>query len=89
VLLLSGELDPVTPPKFAEQAAQTLVNSRHLIVRGVGHNAGFTGCVPDLMVEFIEQLAPQELAAGCIDSIRRPPFFTSTAGPQSVVGGDG
>jgi len=86
VLLLSGELDPVTPPKYAEQAAQTLANSRHLIVQGVGHNAGFTGCVPDLMVEFMEQLAPQNLAASCLDLIRRPPFFTSAAGPQSQLG---
>lgn len=88
VLLLSGELDPVTPPKYAEQAAQTLRNSRHIIVPGVGHNAGFTGCVPDIMVEFVEHLAPRDLAPGCIGSIHRPPFFTSTAGPgQQSEGG--
>ena len=39
VLLLSGELDPVTPPRWGEHAARTLPNSRHLVVPGTGHGA--------------------------------------------------
>lgn len=85
VLLISGELDPVTPPAFAEQALATLANARHVIVAGVGHNAAFTGCVPSLLSEFVEQLAPPALDLACLENIQRPPFFTSSAGPGGLV----
>jgi pimeloyl-ACP methyl ester carboxylesterase len=38
VLILSGEFDPVTPPRYGEQVPKNLPNSRHLVVRGQGHN---------------------------------------------------
>src|SRR4029079_16722392 len=43
VLLLSGDLDPVTPPNWGEQVASHLPNSKHLIVPGTGHGALATG----------------------------------------------
>jgi pimeloyl-ACP methyl ester carboxylesterase len=84
-LLLSGELDPVTPPKYAEQALLTLAQARHLVVPGVGHNAVFIGCVPDLLKRFITGLTPGALDVSCLADIRRPPFFTSSAGPGQQV----
>jgi pimeloyl-ACP methyl ester carboxylesterase len=84
-LLLSGELDPVTPPKYAEQALLTLAQARHLVVPGVGHNAVFIGCVPDLLKRFITGLVPDALDVSCLADIRRPPFFTSSAGPGQQV----
>ncbi|MDP4599307.1 MAG: alpha/beta hydrolase [Pseudomonadales bacterium] len=85
VLLISGELDPVTPPAFAERALSTLTNARHVVVAGVGHNAAFSGCVPRLLSEFIEDLAPQALDLACLENIQRPPFFTSNAGPGRLI----
>ena len=37
VLLLSGGLDPVTPPAAADAVAATLPNSRHVVAPGLGH----------------------------------------------------
>jgi pimeloyl-ACP methyl ester carboxylesterase len=37
VLLLAGELDPVTPPGWARQAASTLPRSQMFHFPGVGH----------------------------------------------------
>src|SRR5690606_39260916 len=38
VLLLSGQLDPVTPPRYAaEVVADGLRNAKHVIVEGQGH----------------------------------------------------
>jgi pimeloyl-ACP methyl ester carboxylesterase len=87
-LLLSGEFDPVTPPKYAEQALLTLAQARHLVVPGVGHNAVFIGCVPDLLKSFMTQLTPDTLDVSCLADIRRPPFFTSSAGPGQQVSVD-
>ena len=43
-LLLSGELDPVTPPSWGEDARRTLTHSLHVVVPGMGHGALGTGC---------------------------------------------
>ncbi|MDN5781115.1 MAG: alpha/beta hydrolase, partial [Luteimonas sp.] len=45
-LLLSGELDPVTPPAYAARVVKTLPNGRALVLRGQGHNVIGAGCMP-------------------------------------------
>ena len=81
VLLLSGELDPATPPRWAENARATLPNSLHLVVPGVGHGATAEACVPQLMAQVIDKASVQGVDAGCLKPLRRPPFFIGFAGP--------
>jgi pimeloyl-ACP methyl ester carboxylesterase len=82
VLLLSGELDPVTPPEYAERAiAGGLTNARHLVARGQGHGIASIGCVPRLMQEFLATAAPAALAAECLESEAPVPFFLGFHGP--------
>ncbi|MDG1483960.1 MAG: alpha/beta hydrolase [Myxococcota bacterium] len=81
ILLLSGGLDPVTPPRWADLAAETLPSSRHLIAPGAGHNVAPLGCVPRLMAEFIDAGSATDLEVDCMDAITRPPFFIDFAGP--------
>jgi pimeloyl-ACP methyl ester carboxylesterase len=83
VLLTSGALDPITPPKYGTEAALTLSNSRHLIVAGVGHAASVNGCLPKLMNTFLEDLKTSKLDASCAGKLKRLPFFTSFAGALS------
>ncbi|WP_395789164.1 alpha/beta hydrolase [Aquimonas sp.] len=74
-LLLSGEFDPVTPPRYGDEVAKTLSNSRHLILRGQGHSLAAVGCMPRLLGEFIETNKPAELKAECLDTLKpNPPF---------------
>ncbi len=91
VLLTSGELDPVTPPVWGEEAALTLVNSRHIIVPNVGHGTWAFGCMPELVAEFVANPGSQTLDATCVADIRRPAFFFNPSGPvlrEGVPGGD-
>lgn len=81
-LLLSGNLDPVTPPSWGQQVAGELSRSRHVVVPGGGHGASSLGCVPDLIAEFLETLAPDRLDTSCVERVARPPFFTSVQGPS-------
>jgi pimeloyl-ACP methyl ester carboxylesterase len=81
VLLLSGEADPITPPAYALQAGALLTRSRHLVVAGQGHGLAGFGCVPRLMREFLEQLAPEALDADCLSDHRPSPFFIGFNGP--------
>jgi pimeloyl-ACP methyl ester carboxylesterase len=82
VLLLSGELDPVTPPEYAERViAGGLTNTRHLIARGQGHGIAGVGCVPRLMHEFLAVPAPAALSAECLEREQPMPFFLGFHGP--------
>ncbi|MDY7232266.1 alpha/beta hydrolase [Hyalangium rubrum] len=81
VLLLSGELDPVTPPAWGDEAKKTLPNSLHVVVPGVGHNTMGLGCIQSLMADFVKQGSVEGLKSECGPELTRPPFFTSFAGP--------
>ena len=85
VLLLSGTLDPITPPKYGWEAAATLSNSEHVIVAGVGHGVMTQGCVPDILAEFYDNPDPRQVKAGCTSNLARPDFFTNFAGPTKPV----
>lgn len=80
-LLLSGELDPVTPPSFAELAMETLSHSQHLIAKGQGHNVFPLGCMPDIITDFIQD-PEQELETKCMDDFNYTPFFINMMGPK-------
>ncbi len=79
-LLLSGELDPVTPPAGAEEVLRGLTRSRHLMARGNAHNTIVRGCMPRLAAEFVEKLDPRGLDASCTASIGPMAAFTSFDG---------
>jgi pimeloyl-ACP methyl ester carboxylesterase len=80
-LLLSGEADPVTPPRDAERAAVGLGRHRHLILKGEGHGQLGTGCMPRLTAAFLDTAAPEKLDASCLQQHSSEPFFISMTGP--------
>jgi Predicted hydrolases or acyltransferases (alpha/beta hydrolase superfamily) len=80
VLLLSGELDPVTPPRFGERVLETLPNGRHLVLRGQGHGTFGLGCMPRLLGQFMESADAKALDASCLDTMTYVPPFTSFNG---------
>lgn len=78
VLLLSGELDPVTPPRYADAVAGHLSNARHLVLPGQGHSVVGLGCAPKLFAQFLEKADAKALDAGCLERLKPLPPF---AGP--------
>jgi pimeloyl-ACP methyl ester carboxylesterase len=83
VLLLSGELDPVTPPEYAERViAGGLSNARHLVAPGQGHGVAGVGCVPRLISEFLASPTPDALVAECLEDEVPTPFFLGFHGPD-------
>ena len=79
-LLLSGEFDPVTPPRYGEEVVKSLPNGRHLVLRGQGHNVIAVGCMPKLFAQFLESADAKALDAKCLDSLVYTPPFTSFNG---------
>lgn len=79
VLLLSGGIDPATPPRHARRVAEALgEKAKHVIVPNAGHGLLGAGCVPDLLLRFIDAAddgAALALDAGCATAMPRPPAF--------------
>ncbi len=81
VLLMSGERDPVTPPQYAAQVAQTFPNSVNLVARGLSHSVLRNTCMRDVATRFIAHGSIEDLDISCVERIRPAPFFTSLLGP--------
>ena len=75
VLLMSGQYDPVTPPRYGEQVLKGLADARHLVATGQGHNVIGAGCMPKLVKTFVEDLQPKTLDASCLDRLGPTPIF--------------
>jgi pimeloyl-ACP methyl ester carboxylesterase len=80
ILVLEGEFDPVTPPRYGEQVVKNLSHGRLLILRGQGHNVIPVGCMPKLMARFIDTADAKSLDAHCLDKLPYAPPFTSYSG---------
>lgn len=79
-LLLSGERDPVTPPRYADEVLRGLSDARSLVAGGMGHSVLVRGCVPKLVDQFVTDLQPKKLDAGCVRQIGPVPAFVNFNG---------
>ena len=80
VLIFSGNMDPVTPPKYGEEVARYLLNSRHVIIPEAGHGPqGLSdpGCFDRIAIEFLDKGDTRNLDVSCIERMARPPFVTN------------
>ena len=90
-LVLSGGLDPATPPRHGDRVARALgPTAQHVVVPNAGHGVMGIGCVRDVIYRFIDAIEDSEATtvdAGCVKDIPRPAAFrplsagASTAGP--------
>lgn len=80
-LLLSGEIDPVTPPAYGDDAERYLDNAVHLVAKATGHNVSPMGCAPELIESFVQTPAPETVDGECLDRLTRPGFFVAPTGP--------
>lgn len=85
VLLLSGGLDPVTPPAWAELAMSQMLNARHLVAPYATHIVASQSCAPKLISQFINEQSAANLDASCLNQELRKPFFTNANGVASLT----
>lgn len=79
-LLLSGQADPVTPPRWADQAATTLPASRRITVAGQGHGVFARGCIPRIVAEFVRRGTTDGLDVSCVERLHPAPIFLDLQG---------
>ena len=83
-LLLSGGLDPVTPPAYGDEVARTLPRSRHIVARGFGHIVSPHACAPRLIAAFVDEAGFTTLPEACVDFFehsQRPPSWPDRLAP--------
>ncbi len=77
-LIISGEIDPVTPPQYGEELAGYLPNSMHVIIPNAGHEFGtvWEDALDDVVAQFISEGSVDGLDASCVQQHVRPPFVS-------------
>lgn len=74
-LLISGLLDPATPPAEAEATRSYVPRSLHLVAPGGSHSfTGMDGCVDVIMSDFVSAGSLKALKTDCVARVKPPPF---------------
>jgi pimeloyl-ACP methyl ester carboxylesterase len=79
-LIMSGELDPVTPASNGEKSHGHLPNSHHIIAKNNAHIVASTPCGIKIVNEFLEKQTPKELDESCLEEIPDESFMVGLNG---------
>jgi pimeloyl-ACP methyl ester carboxylesterase len=77
-LLLSGEFDPVTPPKYAAEVARTLTNAVHVIVPKGSNTDDTGGFLERITLDALKSGAVRKLDVSCLRNIPAPKFVVAS-----------
>jgi pimeloyl-ACP methyl ester carboxylesterase len=79
-LILSGNLDPVTPPSNGEHTEKSLPNNHHIVVENASHTVAMNTCASDIINEFLTSLKPKSLDESCLNETPKESFMTNLNG---------
>lgn len=66
-LLVAGEFDPVTPPRYTAQIGENVTNSVYIEIPGGGHGPSLDGgCPTEIAGAFVENPDPAALDISCV-----------------------
>ena len=77
VLIISGDRDPVAPPRWAEEVARHMPRSRHVVLKHGAHlpdNLSNFECLDKLMMEFLDVGDAAHLDTSCVEQMLPPAF---------------
>lgn len=80
VLVLAGEFDPVTPPRYGAQIVRDLPHARMLLAPGQGHAVIGVGCMPRLVSAFVQRLDLEHLDDRCLQALGETAAFVGVNG---------
>ncbi|GGI90196.1 alpha/beta hydrolase [Shewanella gelidii] len=83
-LVLSGELDPATPPSWGEMAMEKLKNAKHFIAPYATHGVAYQSCGNDLIHQLVTQLSVETLDASCLDKDVSRNFYLNASTVEAV-----
>ena len=77
-LILSGRMDPITPPSYGEKVAATLPNSTHLIIPHLAHlpeGLSDMDCFEETIRAFLDNSSVDMFDTACLQNMMPPPFY--------------
>jgi pimeloyl-ACP methyl ester carboxylesterase len=78
-LLISGALDPLTPPPYAAEVAKGLTNNAQVVFANASHVPA-NPCIHGIITSFLKTASPKGLATGCVAAF--PPLKFVTVMPK-------
>lgn len=83
-LILSGKLDPATPPHWAAMIEEGLKNSLHLISPFATHGVASQTCADKLIADVVNKGSVKEIDASCLQKDIRRSFFLNANSVEPV-----
>ncbi|MFL6229537.1 MAG: alpha/beta hydrolase [Pyrinomonadaceae bacterium] len=78
VLVLSGYMDPVTPPAWGAEVASHFPQGRNVVIRHHAHvPVGLSNieCLDRVTLDFLQRASVAGLDTSCLDGMLPPPFY--------------
>jgi pimeloyl-ACP methyl ester carboxylesterase len=79
MLFISGEMDPVTPPDWAESVSRKMKHARHVVIPGGGHLpdglANAETCLDTITNPFLDHGDLSKVDTSCVASMTPPDYL--------------
>jgi pimeloyl-ACP methyl ester carboxylesterase len=80
VLAMSGDLDPITPPRYGDLVARSLGNARHVVLPNRSHN-DVDPCITSLVEQFLIAGSAERVDTSCVARAAPLRFATQVPAP--------
>ncbi|MFC3146526.1 alpha/beta hydrolase [Piscinibacterium candidicorallinum] len=82
-LVLSGGLDPVTPPAEGNKVTGWFSDAQHLVAPNIGHIVSGQPCASKLIETFVKTEGKEKLDGTCLAKLPRPTFYEPPQRPSA------
>ena len=83
-LLLSGEIDPATPPSWGELAMEKLSNAKHFIAPYATHGVAYQSCANTLVADLVRSGSVNDLDGECLQKDVRRSFYLNASSVEPL-----
>ncbi|WP_338726258.1 alpha/beta hydrolase [Shewanella baltica] len=83
-LLLSGEIDPATPPSWGELAMEKLTNAKHFVAPYATHGVAYQSCANNLIADLVRSGSVKDLDGECLKKDVRRSFYLNTSSVEPL-----
>lgn len=84
-LLLSGEIDPATPPSWGELAMEKLTNAKHFVAPYATHGVAYQSCANNLIAELVRTGSVKDLDGECLKKDVRRSFYLNASSVEPLA----
>lgn len=87
-LVLSGQIDPATPPSWGEMAMEKLTQAKHFIAPYATHGVAYQSCGNDLVAQLVSSGTIESLSAECLSKDVSRNFYLNANTVELIASDD-